>query len=268
MLCVLTYAYMCCIGFGLEEYIEQEPLHRLLCSNIMTDNTRWWEVWWRYGFIGPLLWHSPYTHEHVAPLFAKDDMFGPLARRLFVPRQRLWQRISTFRRQTFGAHRVVGVVLQGGRAQLTNMLAAINADAAADREQLWANSAPSSATTSGGLLPPGTRLFVVSRDELAMRTVLRGYANDPQLVHYAHHNFSSVGDEGELIDAWLLSFCDIVYATPWHTNLLGAMFSRRPQITLIGIYYNFSKKHLTFFFIFIHIVFILQKKIGFVFLKQ
>jgi hypothetical protein len=46
-------------GFGLEEYVEQEPLHRLFCADILNDTTRWFEIYWRYGFIGPLLWHSP-----------------------------------------------------------------------------------------------------------------------------------------------------------------------------------------------------------------
>jgi hypothetical protein len=229
------------LGFGLEEYIEQEPLHRLFCSDIAEDKTRWWELWWRYGFIGPLLWHSPYTHDKVARLLPKDDMFGPLARRLFKPKARIWQRISAFRREKFAGHRVVGVVVEGGRAQLVNMLSAINGDAEADRDGLWAASAPPRSSSlplpaaALPLLPPDTRLFVVSRDQLAMRTILRGYANSDQLIHYAHHNFSSIDDEGHLIDMWLLSLCDIVYATPWHTDVLGTLFSRKPQIALVGM---------------------------------
>ena len=49
---------------------------------------------------GPLLWHSPYTHDLVAPLLAKEDTFGPLARKLFKPNKRMWQRIDAFFRRT------------------------------------------------------------------------------------------------------------------------------------------------------------------------
>ena len=86
------------------------------------------QLWWRYGYIGPLLWHSPYTHDVVAPLFSKEDLFGPLARRLFRPNARLWHRIDSFRERHFAGHRVVGIEMSGGRAVLATMLAAIQAD--------------------------------------------------------------------------------------------------------------------------------------------
>lgn len=40
------------------------------------------------------------------------------------------------------------------------------------------------------------RVFVVSRDHSAMRSVLREYGNAPQLLHYAHRNYTAPGDEG------------------------------------------------------------------------
>lgn len=33
----------------------------MFCADVLSDTTRWLEIWWRYGFIGPLLWHSPYA---------------------------------------------------------------------------------------------------------------------------------------------------------------------------------------------------------------
>lgn len=59
MFSFLPYNLCLMLGFGLEEYVEQEPLHRLFCADVLNDSTRWLELWWRYGFIGPLLWHSP-----------------------------------------------------------------------------------------------------------------------------------------------------------------------------------------------------------------
>ena len=55
------------------EYVEQEPLHRLFCSDVMEHmgSTVWWEVYWRYGFVGQLLYHSPYLHRRADKLFVK-----------------------------------------------------------------------------------------------------------------------------------------------------------------------------------------------------
>lgn len=251
-------------GWGAEEYVEQEPVHRMFCSDITRDNTTWIELWWRYGFIGPLLWHSPYTHDIVSQWLNKDDMYGPLARKLFRPIRRIWYRINAFRELHFAGHRVVGLYVQGGRVAFGHMLEAVNRDVKSDVGGEWApyklaaSANPlfdsddefgslTTATDVAGNVDEldaaaaamsdffmvranNTKVFVVSRDHLSMRTILRGFGNEPQLLYYPHRNFSDPGDEGVLIDTFLLAFCDAVYAGPSYIDTLGTMFSRRPRI--------------------------------------
>ena len=175
-------------------------------------------------------------------------MFGPLARLLWRPVPAIALRIEQFRAQQFAERFVVGVVLQGGAAQLANMLVAINADLDADRDGVWSTRTTTSlrgASTraarreheaAGGVADDAlvraadVRLFVVSRDHDAMRSVLRAYGNAPQLAYYAHRNYTAPGDEGGVIDMWLLSMCDLVYTTPGAIDTLGALFSRRPYV--------------------------------------
>ena len=49
-------------------------------------------------------------------------------------------------------------------------------------------------------------------------------------MYYPHRNFTTPGDEGELVDMWLLSFADVVYTTPAHIDTVGTFFSHRPRI--------------------------------------
>jgi hypothetical protein len=189
-------------------------------------------------------------------------MFGPLARKLWRPLPHLSQRIETFRQRHFVGRFVVGVVLQGGAAQFANVLAAINADLRDDRDGIWSTRASlmrhnnNHTTTSeeadealakrllrrqaraAGVLADDAlvrgaadvRLFVVSHDHVAMRSVLREYGNAAQLVHYPHRNYTAPGDEGALVDMWLLALSDVVYTTPYSLDTLGALFSHRPYV--------------------------------------
>jgi hypothetical protein len=242
-------------GYGLEEYVEQEPIHRLMCSDIRNDNTTWIELYWRYGFVGSLLWHSPYTHDIVSRWLARDDMFGPVARKLFTPKRRIWNRINAFRQRHFAGHRVVGVFAHGGRVAFGHFLQAINRDIKENGDGAWTphklthlpgaaaaaldgEAAPvdeldtaRAANTEFYLLRANrTKVFVVSRDHQSFRTILRGFGNEPQFVYYPHRNFSDVSDEGALIDVFLLALCDVVYAGPSYIDTLGTFFSKRPRI--------------------------------------
>jgi hypothetical protein len=202
-----------------------------------------------------------YTHDRVAPLLPKDDMFGELARRLFRPRLELARRIDAFRRRHFAGFTVVGVALRGDAAQFGAVLAAINADVNRGADDAWSRVVASDADvddvahTDDGvsfarddgerrreLRAVGafgddalvrrarTRLFVVSRDHSAMRSVLREYGNAPQLRYVSHRNFTAPSDDDALMDMWLLSMADAVYTTPAAIDTLGALFSRRPIV--------------------------------------
>lgn len=250
-------------GYGLEEYVEQEPVHRLFCSNITDDNSTWVELYWRYGFIGTLLWHSPYTHDIVAGWLTNDDMFGPLARRLFVPRRRIWNRINAFRQRHFVGHRVVGLFVQGGRVAFGNMLEAVNRDVKANANGEWSpyklrrsavddgpgagdepfdemDAAAAARTEFFMVRANRTKVFVVSQDHQSMRTILRGFGNEPQFLYYPHRNFTEPGDEGALIDVFLLALCDVVYAGPSYIDTLGTFFSKRPRIVQMMSHKKFA----------------------------
>merc|ERR1712146_189548 len=65
---------------------------------------------------------------------------------------------------------------------------------------------------------------------MGMRTIQHAYGNDPQLLYLPHRNFTEPGDEGELMDMWLMSFADFVYTTPNHIDTIGTFFSHRPRV--------------------------------------
>lgn len=251
---------VCCVTSLIVAGVPQEPIHRLFCSDIVADNTTWVELFWRYGYIGPLLWHSPYTHDLVAPLLAKEDTFGPLARKLFKPNKRMWQRIDAFRERHFEGYRVVALDFTGGRAVMAQMLQvsvggsaveriasaqssraqSVNRDIERNKDGEWDGYAldgkeepegvPAVAQFRGLVHARKTKVYVVVRDHPSMRTILRAYGNDPQLLYLPHRNFTEPGDEGELMDMFLMSFADVVYTIENHISTVGTFLSHRPRI--------------------------------------
>ncbi len=229
-------------GWGAEQFVHQEPLHRLFCSNITDDTTTWVEVPPRYGYVGSLLWHSPFTHDTVSQWFTKDDLFGPLVRKLFVPRYDIWQRISAFRRLHFAGRRVVGVFVYRDRIEFDQIVAGINRDIDRNVDGEW--TAHRRETPTDNLLrrAKNTALFLVASAPqrtkilpndihgVATRSILLRNGNDPQLLVYPASNYSDLSDVQALINTFLLSFCDVVYASPVFVDSLASFFSKRPRI--------------------------------------
>jgi len=193
-------------GFGLEQYVELEPLHVLLCDDYVyeEDNyyakSKFWEVPWRYGFFAPLLYHNRHLHEEFRSLFlSSEDLFGPLFRLFFKPVKRIWTKIVHF-------YEIHMKKKEGG--EKWGEVYGIDVTRKPKEAEKFIDElvlSPSFRSRNG-------RVFVMGNDERTMtRTFIDKFGRKSWFLYYPHRNFTERGDDGELIDLFLLSLCDVVY---------------------------------------------------------
>lgn len=82
------------VGFGQESdaTLSYEP-EALLCADLRALDASWLELHWKYDAFAAALRCNPTLRDVLAPLVAADDLYGPLARKLFFPHKRLWKKI-------------------------------------------------------------------------------------------------------------------------------------------------------------------------------
>jgi hypothetical protein len=101
------------IGFGQEDAdsMTYEP-EMLVCADLCALNASWLEMHWKYDAFAGGVFHNPYLRPRLERLLAHDDLYGPIARKLFRPHKRLWKRIMHARRRMHDASiTLVGVEL-------------------------------------------------------------------------------------------------------------------------------------------------------------
>ncbi len=83
------------VGFGQEDDATfiYEP-SALLCDDLRQSNVSWMELHWKYDAFAAAIYHNPFLKPTLERLFAPDDLYGPIARKLFFPHKRLWKKVQ------------------------------------------------------------------------------------------------------------------------------------------------------------------------------
>ena len=222
------------LGFGDEEYVPQEPLHRMLCADWVDPEgemgrTSWHEVPWRYGFFAPLVYHCPYAAHTWPRILPPDNLMAPLATALFTPVPRISSAVDLFASIHFRKYRIVALELapQADEWQFHQMVKSIN-------EHLEVEPLPTEGTVSGapgGLLRlPRAKFFVIMHSEHVASKLLAKFGDRFQFLYWPRANFSAPTNDDELIETYLLAHVDRLYITPFSTNYLWTMHGMRAHV--------------------------------------
>jgi len=222
------------LGFGDEEYVPQEPLHRMLCADWVDPDgvmgsTSWHEVPWRYGFFAPLVYHCPYAVHTWPRILPPDNLMAPLASVLFTPVPRISSAVDLFAATHFRKYRIVAIELapQADEWQFHQMLKAVNdhLESSPLADEASVTGAP------GGLLRVArAKLFVLMHSEHVASKLLAKFGDRFQFLYWPRANFSAPTNDDELTETYLLAHVDRLYVTPFSINYLWTMHGTKAHV--------------------------------------
>jgi hypothetical protein len=239
-------------GFGQEdpETVTHEP-QELMCSDLPNSETPWLEMHWKYDSFGGALFHNPFLHERAAQLFAPDDFFGPIARKLFFPTDAIWKRITKNYRRYYDKSSVRRKIEKSSNQEVVPALYVVGVEMAkaGDSHQIR------QCVTSRGLknrqqpvqvAPNGVHTvrvlrYFVSAPLLSPKLldeVVKFFGNDRVFQHDSTDllnppgKFTSPypGEERELIEEFLMQFSDVVFVPRNSDRSRHFLFSQKAVV--------------------------------------
>ena len=171
------------LGQEIQETTTYEP-EALLCGNLLENDAAWLELHWKMDNFGTIVQHNVHLRERARALFADNDWFGPLARKLFFPLPRIWKRVEKiYKRHMNRASFARSHALQNGATPALRIAALevsrpsnVNAlRRCVDQEGLRKRAPPPVTTASGDLIAYTTHFFLQPGPYSKARKELQDY---------------------------------------------------------------------------------------------
>lgn len=176
----------------------------------------------------PLLKKNPYYEKFMKRLFPDDDVFGPIMRFLFHPRDDIQHEIDKVREKHFSPNTtVIGIQIRRNEAE--NQITWFRRH---HQKYFWECARKEIIDK----LPPNRdyKIFIVS-DNATVREDAKAEFGDSKVVYYDKpldfsRHFHAV--KNALGDAWLLGYCDEFIVSKWSTfgNLGHGRASKKPWV--------------------------------------
>lgn len=233
-------------GFGQEDgdRLTHEP-EQFMCSDLANDASPWIELHWKNDAFGAALYRNPFLRPRAAQLFAPDDFFGPIARKLLRPQGHVWKRFTKLYRRYFAKESVrrtsktlahVTARLHVVGIELNKPADAPKARACFTKRSLKARSQQVSSDNSVRVM----RYFLSAPTvpHLVINETLRHlgpdrtfrYENDDLLCKPGLFQTRYPGEQRELVEELLLQFSDTILVPRGTERSRHFLFSQRAVV--------------------------------------